>query len=341
MLIGRGHTDPRHPRVEVRPPLGRRNGFRRKTPPCPMSRTSLQRIPITSAPPASVCSPPWQDTSRSSSATTARTGLRAIIAIHSTALGPALGGTRFYPYAASSRRARRRAQPLARHVLQGRARRPRPRRRQGRHHRRPGHADKTEALLRAYGRFVQSLGRPLLHRLRRRHLLARTWTSSPASATSSPAAPSRTAAPATPRCSRRTASSRACAPPPRSPGARRRWPAAPSASPASARSAGTWSGTCSRTAPTVVVTDVHAAGRRPRSAAEHPEVRAVADDRRAGRRAARRLRPLRAGRRAHRRGRRGADARRSSAAPPTTSSPTRASRSSSRSAASSTRPTTA
>lgn len=29
----------------------------------------------------------------------AETGLRAIIAIHSTALGPALGGTRFYPYA--------------------------------------------------------------------------------------------------------------------------------------------------------------------------------------------------------------------------------------------------
>lgn len=29
----------------------------------------------------------------------ARTGLRAIVAIHSTALGPALGGTRFYPYA--------------------------------------------------------------------------------------------------------------------------------------------------------------------------------------------------------------------------------------------------
>src|SRR6478752_7697019 len=30
------------------------------------------------------------------------TGLRAIIAIHSTALGPALGGTRFYPYASTS-----------------------------------------------------------------------------------------------------------------------------------------------------------------------------------------------------------------------------------------------
>ena len=39
--------------------------------------------------------------------------------------------------------------------------------------------------------------RPLLHRLRRRHVLPRTWTSSPASAPSSPAAPSRTAAPAT------------------------------------------------------------------------------------------------------------------------------------------------
>ena len=27
------------------------------------------------------------------------TGLRAIVAIHSTTLGPALGGTRFYPFA--------------------------------------------------------------------------------------------------------------------------------------------------------------------------------------------------------------------------------------------------
>src|SRR5579875_4081472 len=27
------------------------------------------------------------------------TGLRAIVAIHSTALGPSLGGTRYYPYA--------------------------------------------------------------------------------------------------------------------------------------------------------------------------------------------------------------------------------------------------
>ena len=35
---------------------------------------------------------------------------------------------------------------------------------------------KTEALLRAYGRFVRVAGRALLHRLRRRHLHARTWT---------------------------------------------------------------------------------------------------------------------------------------------------------------------
>ena len=29
----------------------------------------------------------------------AATGLRAIVAIHSTVLGPGLGGTRFYPFA--------------------------------------------------------------------------------------------------------------------------------------------------------------------------------------------------------------------------------------------------
>ena len=34
-------------------------------------------------------------------------GLKSIIAIHSTALGPALGGTRFFPYAhARTRRSR-------------------------------------------------------------------------------------------------------------------------------------------------------------------------------------------------------------------------------------------
>ncbi|WP_245765223.1 Leu/Phe/Val dehydrogenase [Nonomuraea jiangxiensis] len=86
-----------------------------------------------------------------------QSGLRAIIAIHNTSLGPALGGTRFYPYE-SEQAALADALNLARGMsyknalagldLGG------------------GKAviigdpakDKSEALLRAYGRFVQSLG---------------------------------------------------------------------------------------------------------------------------------------------------------------------------------------
>jgi valine dehydrogenase (NAD+) len=84
-------------------------------------------------------------------------GLRAIIAIYSTALGPALGGTRFYPYADEAaaledvlRLSRAMAYKAAcagldlgggKAVIIGDPAR-----------------DKTEALLRAYGRFVQSLG---------------------------------------------------------------------------------------------------------------------------------------------------------------------------------------
>ena len=84
-------------------------------------------------------------------------GLRAIIAIYSTALGPALGGTRFYPYADEQAAvddvldlARGMAYKAAvagldlgggKAVIIGD----------------PATA-KTEALLRAYGRFVQSLG---------------------------------------------------------------------------------------------------------------------------------------------------------------------------------------
>jgi valine dehydrogenase (NAD+) len=83
-------------------------------------------------------------------------GLRAIIAIYSTALGPALGGTRFYPYA-SEAEALHDVLDLARSmayknamagldlgggkaVIWGDPER-----------------DKSEALLRAYGRFVESL----------------------------------------------------------------------------------------------------------------------------------------------------------------------------------------
>ena len=84
-------------------------------------------------------------------------GLRAIIAIYSTALGPALGGTRFYPFpdedaalADVLKLSRAMAYKAAcagldlgggKAVIIGDPRR-----------------DKTEVLLRAYGRFVQSLG---------------------------------------------------------------------------------------------------------------------------------------------------------------------------------------
>jgi valine dehydrogenase (NAD+) len=86
-----------------------------------------------------------------------QSGLRAIIAIYNTALGPALGGTRFYPYAGEQEaladvlnlaKGMAYKNALAGLDLGG------------------GKAviigdpsrDKSEALLRAYGRFVQSLG---------------------------------------------------------------------------------------------------------------------------------------------------------------------------------------
>ena len=85
------------------------------------------------------------------------TGLRAIIAVHSTALGPALGGTRFHPYTSTNEaladvlelsRGMSYKAALAGLDLGG------------------GKAviigdpktQKTEALLRAMGRFIQSLG---------------------------------------------------------------------------------------------------------------------------------------------------------------------------------------
>lgn len=85
-----------------------------------------------------------------------RSGLRAIIAIHSTALGPALGGTRFYPYA-NEDEALTDALRLSRGMTYKNAL-------AGLDHG-GGKAviigdpalDKSEALLRAYGCFVQSL----------------------------------------------------------------------------------------------------------------------------------------------------------------------------------------
>jgi valine dehydrogenase (NAD+) len=84
-------------------------------------------------------------------------GLRAIIAIYSTALGPALGGTRFYPYP-TERDALHDVLELSRAMAYKNAL-------AGLDHGGgkaviwgdPGR-DKNEALLRAYGRFVASLG---------------------------------------------------------------------------------------------------------------------------------------------------------------------------------------
>ncbi len=84
-------------------------------------------------------------------------GLKAVIAIHNTALGPALGGTRFYPYA-SEEEAVADALNLARGMSYKNAM-------AGLDHG-GGKAviigdperDKTEELLLAYGRFVASLG---------------------------------------------------------------------------------------------------------------------------------------------------------------------------------------
>ena len=84
-------------------------------------------------------------------------GLKAIIAIYSTALGPALGGTRFYPYASEDE-----AVTDVFNLSRGMAYNPP---RAGLAHG-GGKAviggdpatEKSEALLRAYGRFVDSLG---------------------------------------------------------------------------------------------------------------------------------------------------------------------------------------
>jgi len=86
-----------------------------------------------------------------------RTGLRAIIALHNTALGPGLGGTRFHPYA-DERAALADVLRLSRAMSYKNALAGLPH---------GGgkaviigdpHRDKTPDLLRAYGRFVESLG---------------------------------------------------------------------------------------------------------------------------------------------------------------------------------------
>lgn len=147
-------------------------------------------------------------------------GLKAVIALHSTALGPALGGTRFYPYA-NEEAAVADALNLARGMSYKNAM-------AGLDHG-GGKAViigdperiKTEALLLAYGRFVASLGGRYVTAcdvgtyVADMDVVAREcrWTTG-----RSPG----TAARATRRCSPRTASSRGCGPAPSICGATRR-----------------------------------------------------------------------------------------------------------------------
>lgn len=139
-----------------------------------------------------------------------KSGLKAVIALHSTALGPALGGTRFYPYA-SEQEAVADALNLARGMSYKNAMAG------------LGHGggkaviigdperDKSEELLLAYGRFVASLGGRYVTAcdvgtyVADMDVVAREcrWTTG-----RSP----RTAAPATPPSSPPSASTRACGP---------------------------------------------------------------------------------------------------------------------------------
>ena len=205
----------------------------------------------------------------------AATGLRAIIAIHSTALGPALGGTRFYPYASTD--------DAVRDVLNLSR----------------GMSYKAAlAGLDLGGGKAVIIGDPQSSRPRRccartagscsRSAVAttppatsaptpRTWTTSPASATSSPVVPPPTAGRVTAPCSRRTASSRACAPRQRSPGASPPWRGRTVGVAGVGKVGSHLVGHLIEDGAVVVITDTH----RPavdRILEQHPQVEVVASD---------------------------------------------------------------
>ena len=206
----------------------------------------------------------------------AESGLKAIIAIHSTALGPALGGTRFYPYAERGGRARRRRSRCPRAmtyknslagldlgggkaVIIGDPR-----------------TDKTEALLRAYGRFVEALGGRYLTAcdvgtynadldvVARETRFAHGRSEAYGGCGDSSVLTAYGVFQGMRAAAQHTL------------GLARRCPAARSPWPASARSAPGWSGTWSTTAPTSLVTDVDP-GAVARLQARYPQVKAAAD----------------------------------------------------------------
>ena len=167
--------------------------------------------------------------------------------------------------------------------------------------------------------------RALRHGLRRRHLRRRHGRRRRDDPVGDGGARPSAAAPATRRCSRHTASSRACGRRRSTCGASRPWPAAGSASPVSARWVTASPSTSSRTAPR---SSSPTSTRMPcaRSSAGHPGARGGRRRRGPRARRPRRVQPQRPGRRPRRPHRRGPARRGSSAAGPTTSSSRRARR---------------
>ena len=203
------------------------------------------------------------------------TGLRAIIALYSTALGPGSRRDAVLPVCVRRRRARRRPRPLPGDGVQERGRRPRPRGRQGGHHRRPppGQDPRAPARIRPLRGEPE---RPVRHRLPTSAPTSPTWTSCRRRRGSRPAARRRTAGRATRRCSPRTASSKVCVRRPSTGGDRRACPGGGSASPGSARWARRLVELLRGDGASVVVCDV-SEDAVAAVLAEHPSVEVVAD----------------------------------------------------------------
>ena len=154
------HGDPSCPRRHTHGPAAPEPGVAWTQPTEPsVSAMATDLIDLTGHEQVAFCSDP-------------DTGLRAIIALHDTALGPGPGRHPLPPVLLDGPGPRRRAAPVARHDEQERRRRARPRRRQGRHHRRPAPRQdpRAAARLRPVRRVPR---RALRHGLRRRHLRRR------------------------------------------------------------------------------------------------------------------------------------------------------------------------
>ena len=227
------------------------------------------------------------------------TGLLGYVAIHSTALGPALGGTRFRPYPDEAAAVADALRSGEGDVVQERARRAPARRRQGGDRRRPGGGEDTRPAAGVRPR-PGLARRPVRHRVRLRHDgrgHGRRPRDLPVRHRPLARAGRRRRLERADRVRPLRGDVRGGAGPLGEP---TRSPAAWSASAAPARSAPTWSGTCSRTAPrswSATWTSRRSAGAWPptRRSGRSPSNDALVA------RAAGRVRPLLARRRARRR----------------------------------------